>query len=146
MNQMLMAFSVTFAISSAMAAILYFQYRRVSRKARMKYRLLMKDAEGVPIWRTVHGKCLLGWPSGKNEIRSGEWDNERPTAPGTWAVIEAAKGKLVVCHWLTDNETIQVYDSWRELEAAVPASIFEKALVAAGIKKPVKYREEPLEL
>jgi hypothetical protein len=38
-----------------------------------------------------------------------------------------------------------VYASWRDLESAVPARVFEEALMAAGIKKPSKYREAAAE-
>ena len=82
----------------------------------------------------------------KQQVSWGRW------ADGTrWAIIETANGKLVV-YWF-DNQigdqpqtgVIQICDSWRALESAVPATIFEHALLAAGIKKPDEYRELPLE-
>jgi hypothetical protein len=79
-------------------------------------------------------------------MSSGNWDDN------DWAVIQTRRGQLVVYHfdkYVSDEPktgTIQVYKSWPELEAAVPAKIFEEALLAAGIKKPSEYREVPLKL
>ena len=67
-------------------------------------------------------------------------------------MIQSVKGKLVVYRFDKREEgkpstgVIQVYDSWREFEAAVPANILEEALRGAGIKKPAEYSEAPLEL
>jgi hypothetical protein len=74
-----------------------------------------------------------------------EWDT------GTrWAIIHTAKGKFVVYRFDKKSQPatglIRIVDSWRELEAAVPPSIFEQALEEAGFRKPEEYRKVPLKL
>jgi len=41
---------------------------------------------------------------------------------------------------------VPVYDSWDAMQAHVPESFFEKAQLAAGIRQPVTYPEEGLEV
>ena len=117
--------------------------RRWSRKATTKRRLLVKDENGLPMWRTVNARVLVGWVGSKGVVS---------TTLDRWAVLETRKGKLVVYR---DDErqpegprtgVIQVCDSWRELESVVPPRVFEQALLEAGIKKPSEYRAAPLEL
>jgi hypothetical protein len=105
------------------------------------------------MWRSVRGRVLVGWLDSKGEITSGSWATfESDNRGSDWAVIQAAKGKLVVYRFdkreADEPKTgvIQVCDSWQTLELAVPARIFEEALLAAGIKKPSEYRDVPLEL
>jgi hypothetical protein len=115
--------------------------RRSSEKSNYKRRLLVKDADGLPVWQTVRGRVLVGWVSSRGTVTSGI---------GDWVVIRAAQGKLVACRFDNRDEpatgVIQICDSWPALEAIVPAAVFEKALLEAGIKKPNEYREVPLEL
>lgn len=121
--------------------------RRTSRKSNVKRRLLVKDADGLPVWHTVRGRVLLGWLDNDSNVTSGNYADGNE-----WAVVRAANGKLVVYRFdkhVPDQPktgVIQIYDSWPSLESAVPASIFEQALLEAGIKKPNEYREVPLKL
>jgi hypothetical protein len=121
-------------------------HRRWSRKAKIKRRLLVNE-DGQPVWRTVRGRCLVGGSDDKQQIHWGLHADD-----AEWAIIQAAKGKLVVYRFdkRSGDEprtgVIQICDSWRELEAVVPATIFEEALLAAGVKKPDQYREVPLRL
>jgi hypothetical protein len=123
-------------------------YRRSSRKARIKRRMLVKEESGQLAWRTVRGRCLVGSSDSQQQVDWGRWAGD-----AEWAVIQAAHDKLVVYRFdkLSSRDdprtgAIQVCDSWRELEAAVPADIFEEALLKAGVKKPDQYREIPLRL
>jgi hypothetical protein len=141
--------AATWALCCAVVGILYSQLRQWSRKANVKRRLLVKE-DGRLMWRTVRGKCLVGSPGSKGEV-SGRWSSQDKDCQD-WAVIQVAKGKFVVYRFnkRVDDEpqsgVIQVCDSWRELEAAVPADIFESALLQAGFKKPSRYPEVPLKL
>ena len=128
---------------------IYLLTRKWSRKARVKLWLLVKE-DGNFVWRSIRGKCLVGWPNSRGEISAGQWSKDEDLRD--WAVIEAAKEKFVVYRFdkRVDDEpqtgVIQVCDSWRELESALPPDIFERALLEAGFKKPTQYREAPLQL
>ena len=116
----------------------------------VKRRLLVKE-DGNFVWRSIRGKCLVGWPNSKGEIRWGEW-SKRGEGRQEWVVIQAAKEKFVVYRFdeLVDDEpqtgVIQVCEGWNDLESALPPDIFERALLEAGFKKPSDYREAPLQL
>jgi hypothetical protein len=120
--------------------------RRSSRKSKIKRRLLVNE-DGQLVWRTVRSRCLVGASNDKRQVDWGRWADH-----AEWAILQAAKGMLVVYRFdkRSGDEprtgVIQICDSWRALEAAVPATIFEDALLAAGVKKPDQYREVPLEL
>jgi hypothetical protein len=130
----------------AMLIWVILQARRSSPKAMIKRRLLVNE-DGQTVWRVVRGRCLVGGSNRKQVVEWGQWADDTD-----WAIIQAAKGKLVVYRFdaRSGNEprtgVIQVCDSWRALEAAVPARIFEAALLEAGVKKPSEYREVPLKL
>jgi len=74
-----------------------------------------------------YARVLIGWSNQDRSVVPGGWTEE-----GYFAVLETRKGKFLVYRAarLYDEPrtgTIQVYNSWRELEAAVPARIFEEA-------------------
>ena len=131
------------AASLSFLGLIYLHYRKWDRKAMVKRRLLVKE-DGQFVWRAIRGKCLVGWSNGKGEIPSGEWtkrvDANTEEWGREWAVIQAAKNKFVVYRFdkRVDDEprtgVIQVCDSWRGLESAVPPDIFEQALLEAGFK------------
>jgi hypothetical protein len=143
------------ATSFSSLGLVYFLTRKWNRKALVKRRLLVKEDRQF-VWRTIRGKCLVGWPNGKGEISSGEWTKTVDAETGEWgqewAVIQAAKEKFIAYRFdkRVDDEPrtgmIRVCDSWRDLESALPPDIFERALLEAGFKKPSRYREVPLEL
>jgi hypothetical protein len=119
--------------------------------------LLVKDQDGLPVWRTVRAKVLVGWEDRKGAITSGHWAKTESVMLGSaWAVLQTAKGKKLLAYRFDDYNpkepdalktgVLHVCDSWRELESTAPANIFEEALLQAGIKKPSEYREAPLEL
>jgi hypothetical protein len=132
---------------------MYLKMRSESRKAKIKRRLLVME-EGQPVWRTVRGALLVGWPGRKQRVHSGPWatssDGPEWDTGTRWAIIQTAKGKFVVYRFDKKSEpatgVIRIVDSWRELEAAVPPSIFEQALEEAGFRKPEESKEVPLKL
>jgi hypothetical protein len=152
MNQSLWLVSALAVYGAVFGGIIWHS-RRFSRKAKVKRRLLVKDEDGQLVWRTVKGRMLVGYPDLKGVVTSGYWASFESDKWGdSWAVLQAAKGKLVVYRFDRDQlegphtGVIQVCDSWRELESVVPAKILEAALLEAGIEKPSEYRDVPLEL
>ena len=145
-NTGLLIGAVIVIVYAPVATWMIIQGRRWDRKAKIKRRLLVNE-DGQFVWRTVRGRCLVGGSDKKQQISWGRWADDTD-----WAIIETAKRKLVVYRFdkRVDDQprtgVIQICDSWRALELAVPPTIFEDALLQAGIKKPDEYRELPLEL
>lgn len=149
-----MSWLVLIAVISVYIALLAWLFnssRKWSRKARTKRRLLVKE-DGQIVSRVVRGRVLVGWPDHTGHIVSGmtarnikEWSRD-------YVVIQAAKGKFVVYRFneRVENEpktgTIEIYDSWRALEAVLPPEIFEEALRESGLKKPSEYKEIAIKL
>jgi hypothetical protein len=143
-------FWVTLAVTGAVYVPLFWwlirTFRRSSRKAMVKRRLLVKE-DGQPVWCTVRGRLLVGSSGSKQQVDWGRWADQ-----AEWVVVQAAQDKLVAYRF--DDRprkeprtgTIQVCNSWQALEAVVPPAVFEDALLAAGVKKPDEYREVPLQL
>jgi hypothetical protein len=124
---------------------MFFHARRRNPKAKIKRRMLVNEDSHL-LWRTVRGRLLVGGSDGKQQISWGLWADD-----ADWAIIETASGKLVVYRFEKPTGeqpragVIQICESWRVLESAVPATICEAALREAGIRKPDEYREVPLE-
>jgi hypothetical protein len=139
------------ATCSVYVGLIFLFIRRQSNKAKIKRRLLVIE-DGHPIGRTVRGALLVGSSYRKRQVN---WGMNAKTSDGKWAdwaVIQITKGKFVVYRFddRPRNEphtgTIQIVNSWLELEAAVPARIFEEAMETAGFRKPEEYKELPLKV
>jgi hypothetical protein len=129
--------------------------RQWNRKARVKRRLLVEE-NGEIVWRTSRARYLVGSPSSKGELSWGlsvpreKHEKDEPWSD-EWAVLQGGRG-LLVAYRVADHKkvddhkvgTIQLCRSWEELEAAVPAKVFEEAELAAGRQKPPQYRELPV--
>ena len=63
---------------------MYLKMRSGSRKAKIKRRLLVME-EGQPVWRTVRGALLVGWPGRKQRVHSGPWLRRVTARNGTLA-------------------------------------------------------------
>ena len=133
---------------------MWYTVRRDSYKAKTKRRMLVME-DGQLVWCTVRGALLVGSSNyGKRVVNWGAWarrtDGPDWDTGSQWAIIQTTQKKFVVYRFDKKTElapgTIQVVDSWPELEAVVPPSIFEQALDAAGFRKPEEYREVPLKL
>jgi hypothetical protein len=128
-----------------------FFMRHHRKKAKIKRSLLVIE-DGHPVWRTVRGSLLVGYSYTKRRVESGMGAKASDGQLVDWAVIQTARGKFVIYRFAerTGNEprtgSIQIVNSWPELEAAVPARIFEEALETAGFRKPEEYKEVPLKL
>jgi hypothetical protein len=119
----------------------------------MQRRLLVEE-DGVPVWRTMRARYLVGWPNSAGELSFGLHVSRDPTEKlytDEWAVLQTRRGGLVVYRVaerrVDDHKigVITVCRTWEDLEAAVPAKLFEDAAIAAGRKKPAAYRKLPLE-
>jgi hypothetical protein len=126
--------------------------RRWDRKARRDRRLLVREGEHL-MWRVTRGRVLVGWSSSDGWI-TGVWAPRKAAKESPygdeWIVIQTTKGKLVayrVTEKLEDQKigVIEVYSSWPELQAAVPARIYEEAAREAGMLQPAKYPERRLD-
>jgi hypothetical protein len=127
--------------------------RQWDQRARLQRRLLVEE-NGVPVWRTVRARYLVGWPKSDGELSFGTYvareTKERPWGD-EWAVLQTRRGELIayrVAERRVDDHkigSITLCRSWEELERAVPAKVFEEAAIAAGRKKPAAYRKMPLE-
>jgi hypothetical protein len=125
--------------------------RQWNRRARVKRRLLVEE-DGVPVWRTVRARYLVGWPGSKGELSSGMYvsrESKEPSYGDEWAVLQSRRS--LIAYRVEDRKVddhkigmISVCRSWEELEAAVPAKVYEEAAVNGGHKKPAEYRKVPL--
>jgi hypothetical protein len=114
-------------------------------------RLLVKEGERA-LYRTVEGRCLVGWTRDgvvTSGVLAANPDDRAYLV--AWAVIQSKSGKLVVYRFnkregeAAATGEVQILDSFAQLEAVVPPRIFERALREAGILKPEDYETLPLE-
>jgi hypothetical protein len=75
--------------------------------------LLLKDQDGLPVWRTLGARVLMGWgdanKTAKGKLvayRFDDCNSQEPNAPKT--------------------NVLDVCDSWRALESTAPTNIFEE--------------------
>jgi hypothetical protein len=148
MTQVLIWYAAALVIWGSLIWLLIRRGRRWDRKARRDRRLLVREGEQL-VWRVTRGRVLVGWPSSDGRITAVYAPrNEAKESPygDAWIVIQTTKGKLVtyrVTEKLEDQNigVIEVYLSWPELQAVVPARIYEEAAREAGILRPAKYPE-----
>ncbi len=99
------------------------------------------DQNGQQVWKTFEGTWLVGIAGGETVLgTSAEGAN--------WSVILAKKsGKYVVyVNRYKKGRSIQIFDTFEEMKAAIPSEVAEEAGREAGIIQRPKYPEEPLDV
>jgi hypothetical protein len=114
-----------------------------------KIRLPLRQEDGAIVLHTLNGQWLVGFGYQKGTPAIGPQaseDEQKQWGRGKWFVIRSASGKLVV--YKTDRDerpVVHIYESFEAMQPTVPPSIYDEAMVKAGLRQPPQFPEVPLE-
>jgi len=112
-------------------------------------RLPLRDPDGSTVHHTLKGEWLVGMGMSNGTPGLGKRpsrDEEEQWGNPLWYVIATASKKLVVYKWPLDAPpSVAIYDSFEEMHANIPPSVYDEAAVNAGLKQQPQFREVPLE-
>jgi hypothetical protein len=117
-----------------------------------KISLPLLDSDGLMVLKTLEGEWLVGLAneSGRPLVSlQGGYRHHEKWGYDNWYVIRSASGKIVVYRQPTQETngppSVTIFDSCEAIEPHVPPSVYDEAMVRAGLKERPQFPEVPLE-
>ena len=118
------------------------------RKSVIKDIKLLVEERGRKVWKTFQGAWLVGCAIDHKLFLGQVTRDHKRWGHDEWSVLQSEKGKLVVYRRdsLSDVGNITVFDTMEDMRTKIPEEVFEDAAEAAGLRPPLTYPEEPLDV
>ena len=109
---------------------------------------LLVEERGRKVWKTFRGAWLVGFAVSDKLFLGPVAKDHKRWGHDEWFALQSEKGKLVVYRRdpLSDVGTITVFDTMEDMRTKIPEEVFEDAAEAAGLRPPLTYPEEPLDV